>query len=133
MVRRTFSSLIPGIAALLFVPLPTLADTAKVGVVIQVSDDNSRTWSQALNVVKNIQNVYGNDNVEVEVVVFGHGSAMLKLDSPLANRVDETLATGARVSLCENTMRGQKLTKEDMHPRIGYVNAGVIEIIEKQK
>jgi intracellular sulfur oxidation DsrE/DsrF family protein len=86
-----------------------------------------------LNVVKNIQNVYGNDKVEVEVVVFGHGSVMLKLDSPLANRGDETLATDAKVSMCENTMKGQKLTKEDMHPRIGYVNAGVIEIIEKQK
>jgi intracellular sulfur oxidation DsrE/DsrF family protein len=119
MVRRAFSSLIPGIAALLFFPLPTLADTATVGVVIQVSDDNSRTWSQALNVVKNIQNVYGNDKVEVEVVVFGLGSAMLKLDSPLANRVDEKLAAGAKVFMCENTMRGQKLTKETRIPGSG--------------
>jgi hypothetical protein len=30
-------------------------------------------------------------------------------------------------------MKGQKLTRDDMHPRIAYVPAGVIEIIEKQK
>ena len=58
---------------------------------------------------------------------------MLKFDSPLANRIDDTLASGASVSMCENTMKGQKLSKADMHPKVGYVKAGVIEIIEKNK
>jgi hypothetical protein len=30
-------------------------------------------------------------------------------------------------------MRAQKLVKDDMHPKIGYVKAGVIEIIERNK
>jgi len=102
-------------------------------VLLQVSDDNPKTWGQALNVVKNIQNAYGKDKVDIEVVAFGLGAGMLKMDSPLANRIDETLATGANVAMCENTMKGQKLTRDDMHPRIAYVPAGVIEIIEKQK
>ncbi|MGB7501148.1 MAG: DsrE family protein [Azonexus sp.] len=133
MIRRTFSFLLLGIAALAFVSSPAFAEAAKQGVVIQVSDDNPKTWSQALNVVKNIQDDYGKDKVDIEVVAFGLGAGMLKMDSPLANRIDDTLATGANVSMCENTMKGQKLTKDDMHPRIGYVKAGVIEIIEKQK
>lgn len=133
MIRRTFSSLLLGIAALAFVAPPTLADSGKQGVVIQVSDDSPKTWNQALNVVRNVQAAYGKDKVDVEVVVFGQGSGLLKFDSPLANRVDDTLAAGANVVMCENTMKGQKLTKADMHPKIGYVNAGVIEIIEKQK
>ena len=133
MIRRTFSFLLLGIATLAFVSSPALAEVAKQGVIIQVSDDNPKTWSQALNVVKNIQDDYGKDKVDIEVVAFGLGAGMLKMDSPLANRIDDTLATGANVSMCENTMRGQKLTKDDMHPRIGYVKAGVIEIIEKQK
>ena len=133
MIRKTFSLLLLGIAALAFVSSPALAEVAKQGVVIQVSDDNPKTWSQALNVVKNIQDDYGKDKVDIEVVAFGLGAGMLKMDSPLANRIDDTLATGANVSMCENTMKGQKLTKDDMHPRIGYVKAGVIEIIEKQK
>ena len=133
MIRKAFSIFLLGIAALGFASSSALAQAAKQGVVLQVSDDNPKTWSQALNVVKNIQSVYGKDKVDIEVVVFGLGAGMLKLDSPLANRIDETLATGAQVSMCENTMKGQKLTRDDMYPRIGYVPAGVIEIIEKQK
>jgi len=65
--------------------------------------------------------------------VFGFGSGLLKFDSTLASRVDDALANGTKVLMCENTMQGQKLTKADMHPKIGYVKAGVVEIIEKQK
>jgi len=109
----------------------TAAD--KHGVVIQVSDGDPKTWNQALNVVRNVQEAYGKDKVDVEVVVFGNGTGLLQFDSPLANRIEDTLAAGANVYMCENTMRGRKLTREDMLPKIGYVSAGVIEIIEKQQ
>ena len=133
MMRKVLSVFLLGIAALGFSSSGALAQAARQGVVIQVSDDSQKTWNQALNVVKNIQSAYGKDKVDVEVVAFGLGAGMLKLDSPLANRIDDALASGAMVSMCENTMKGQKLTKDDMHPKIGYVPAGVIEIIEKQK
>lgn len=134
MIRRTFVRLALAASALSFVAPAALADAAnKQGVVIQVSDDNPKTWNQALNVVKNVQSAYGKENVDVELVVFGNGSGLLKFDSPLANRIDDTLAAGAMVSMCENTMKGQKLTQADMHPKIGYVKAGVIEIIEKSR
>jgi uncharacterized protein len=117
-----------------------LAQTGKVappagkeGVVIQVSDDNPKTWNQALNVVRNIQKAYGKDKVDIEVVAFGFGIGILKADSTLANRIDDTVASGAHVYACENTMRGFKISKDDMNPKISYVPAGVIEIIEKQK
>jgi hypothetical protein len=134
MIRRKLLQAALMAGALIVVGAPVVqAQSVKHRVVIQVSDDNPKTWSQALNVVKNIQSAYGKDNVEVEVVVFGYGSGLLKAESPLSNRIDDTLASGAQVYMCENTMRGQKLTKADMHTKIGYVPAGVIEIIEKQK
>lgn len=104
----------------------------KSGVVVQVSDDDPKTWNQALNVVRNVQSAYGKDKVDVELVVFGNGIGLLQLDSPLANRVNDTLASGATVSMCENTMRGRKKEKADMLPNIGYVPGGVVEIIDKQ-
>ncbi|WP_126447452.1 DsrE family protein [Sulfuricystis multivorans] len=110
-----------------------LADSGRLGVAIQVSDDNVATWNQALNVVKNIQASYGKDKVEVELVVFGNGAGLLKFDSQLSNRIDDTLASGAKVLMCQNTMKAQKLTPEDMHAGIGYVKAGVVELIEKQR
>lgn len=133
MIRRRFVQLLLASTILVAaVPVAT-AQSARQGIVIQVSDSDTKTWNQALNVIKNIQAEYGKDKVDIELVVFGNGSGMLKFDSVLANRIDETLASGASVSMCENTMKGQKLTRADMHPKVGYVKAGVIEIIEKSK
>lgn len=133
MMRSIFVQLVLA-ATLLAAGAPAaLADPAKPSVVIQVSDGDTKTWNQALNVIKNVQAEYGKDKVDIELVVFGNGSGLLKFDSPLANRIDDTLASGASVAMCENTMKGQKLTKADMHPKIGYVKAGIIEIIEKSK
>lgn len=109
------------------------AETAKLGVAVQVSDDSVATWNQAINVIKNIQSEYGKDNVDVELVVFGNGIGLLRFDSQLANRIDETMASGAKVLMCQNTMKARKLTEADMHAKIGYVKAGVVEIIDKQK
>ena len=102
-------------------------------VVLQVSDDNPRTWNQALNVIENLQQAYGKQNVDVELVAFGFGLGILKLESVAANRVHDALQSGARIVACEVTMRRQKLTKEDMLPNIGYVPAGVVEIIGKER
>jgi uncharacterized protein len=34
---------------------------------------------------------------------------------------------------CENTMKGQKLARSDMLNSVGYVNAGVVEIMQRQQ
>jgi uncharacterized protein len=105
----------------------------KQGIVIQVSDDNPKTWGQALNVIRNIQAAYGKDKVDVELVAFGLGIGILKADSIMANRIDDTVASGAKVYACENTMRGFKLSKDEMNAKIAYVPAGIVEIVEKQQ
>ena len=133
MIRRTFVQLALAGTMLVAAAPAAIAEPAKQGIVIQVSDSDTKTWNQALNVIKNIQAEYGKDKVDIELVVFGNGSGLLKFDSPLANRIDDTLASGASVSMCQNTMKGQKLAVADMHPKIGYVKAGIIEIVEKSK
>lgn len=100
-------------------------------VVIQVSDDNVKTWNQALNVVKNLQAAY-KGNIDVEVVAFGNGIGMLQMDSAVGNRVNETIEGGTKVVACQNTMKGHKLKPDDMLAKIGYVPAGVVEIVKKQ-
>jgi intracellular sulfur oxidation DsrE/DsrF family protein len=110
---------------------PTTA--AKERVVIQVSTPEQRIWNQALNYVENLQTLYGKDNVEIEIVALGWGIGMLKFDSPLATRVAEAMQRGAKLQACEVTMSRQKLTRQDMLPDIGYVPAGLGEIIKRQK
>ena len=109
------------------------ASAARERVVIQVSTPEQRIWNQALNYVENLQELYGKDNVEIEIVALGWGIGMLKFDSPLATRVADSMKRGAKLQACEVTMSRQKLTKQDMLPDIGYVAAGLGQIIKRQK
>jgi len=102
-------------------------------VVIQVSDGDQAKWNLALNNARNIQADLGAANVDIEIVAYGPGIGMLKLDSPVANRVDEANVAGVKVLACENTMKGQKLVRSDMLGSVGYVNAGVVEIMQRQQ
>ncbi len=131
--NKTIRLILVGMLAVMgFSQIADAAQEAGEKIVIQVSDGDSKTWNQALNVVKNLQQAYGK-NAKVEVVVFGNGIGMLKMDSEVGNRVSETLESGTAVYACQNTMRGRKLTKDDMLPAIGYVPAGIVEIITKQR
>ena len=102
-------------------------------LVIQVSDADPGKWNLALNNARNIQTDLGAANVDIEIVAYGPGIGMLKIDSPVASRIDNARGAGVKVIACENTMRGQKLAKSDMLNGIGYVQAGVVEIMQKQQ
>ena len=75
----------------------------------------------------------GADKVAVEIVAYGPGIGMLKMDSVVGARIAEAMAAGTAVVACENTMRAQKLTRDDMLSKIGYVPAGVVELMQRQK
>lgn len=145
-VRSPLRSAIALFAALatclaLAFPATGYAATAKSGksahkkekVVFQVSEADQKTWNLALNNMKNVQQSLGQKNVDVELVVYGPGIGMLKIDSPVGNRVNDAVSAGVKVVACENTMHAQKLTKEDMLASIGYVPGGVVELMKRQK
>jgi intracellular sulfur oxidation DsrE/DsrF family protein len=103
-------------------------------LVIQVSDNDAQKWNLALNNARNVQDDLGGpDATELEIVVYGPGIGMLKSDSPVAKRVADALSAGVKVVACENTMKAQKLSTPDMLPNIGYVSAGVVELMKKQQ
>jgi uncharacterized protein len=82
--------------------------------------------------VRNVQNDLGDDKVVAEIVVYGPGIGMLKSGSPVAQRVADALGKNVKVVACENTMKAMKLSYDDMLPKIGYVPAGVVELIQRQ-
>jgi intracellular sulfur oxidation DsrE/DsrF family protein len=102
-------------------------------VVIQVSDADAVKWNLALNNARNLQTDLGAANVQIEIVAYGPGIGMLKIESPVANRIAEARDAGVRILACENTMNGQKLVRDDMLPGIAYVPAGVVEIMQRQQ
>jgi intracellular sulfur oxidation DsrE/DsrF family protein len=138
MQRRT---LLPAIALMAFAPLFVAAQQASTGtpgknrqkLVIQMSDGDQGKWNLALNNAKNVQDDLGAANVDIEIVAYGPGIGMLKMDSPASSRVGEAIKAGIKVVACENTMRAQQLAKDDMHPAISYATAGVTEIMRLQQ
>jgi intracellular sulfur oxidation DsrE/DsrF family protein len=119
-----------------FSSLDTLAaeaPAAKEKLVMQVSDADTGKWNLALNNAKNVQQAYGADKVDIEIVTFGPGIAMLRSNSVSAKQIEEAKQTGINIVACQNTMKGMKLTQDDMLPNTSYVPSGVVEIMKKEK
>src|SRR5450759_120318 len=109
------------------------APAAKERVVIQVSDADTGKWNLALNNTKNIQQAYGAGKVDIEIVTYGPGIGMLKMDSVIASRIEESKQAGVAIVACQNTMKNMKLTNDDMPTNTSYVPSGVVEIIKKER
>lgn len=108
--------------------------SARERVVVQVSSSDRALWNQAMNYIENLRELYGADKVEIEIVALGLGLGLLKMDSTQGPRVAEALKLNdVRINACQVTMRRQKVTEADMLPNIGYVAAGLGQIIKRQR
>lgn len=135
MIRKHFlQAAVLSMGALLLGGCATAPSAAAMNkVVFQVSDNDPAKWNLALNNAKNIQKDLGAGNVEVEIVAYGPGIGMLKAESVTSTRVNEATQAGVKVVACQNTMAAQKLSTADMNSSIGYVPAGVVEIMKRQQ
>jgi len=121
-----------GLSALTSVANAATPDRARI--VLQVSDDDPKKWNLALNNARNAQqDLGGPKNVDIEIVAYGPGINMLKMDAVTANRVSDAIKTGISIVACENTMGAQKIDKAEMNPSISYVPAGVIQLMRRQQ
>ena len=135
MVRRRLLSMAAVAALAIVAPVAAQAQSGAVRnkAVFQVSDADPQKWNLTLNNARNVQDDLGSDAVQLEIVVYGPGIGMLKGDSAVGKRVAEALKSNVKVVACENTMKAQKLGYADMLPDIGYVPAGVVELMQRQK
>ena len=115
---------------------PFAANAAKDGrhhVAIQVSDNDPGKWNLALNVAENLQEAYGKDKVDVEIVAYGPGLNMLKSESKVAARMNKAQDSSVTLVACANTMRKMKLTKADLQPgSVIAPDGGVVYIFKRQ-
>lgn len=100
-------------------------------IVVQVSEGGEDYWRMALTNVITLRKELGPD-AAVEVITFGPGIGLLKLESALADRVGEAAHAGVQFYVCENTLRAQKLARADMLPDLRYVPAGAVTVVERQ-
>ncbi|MCM2328441.1 MAG: DsrE family protein [Lysobacter sp.] len=125
-------------AAIFLAPSTTLAQSAASAagrhhVVIQVSDNDPAKWNLALNNARNVQADLGMDNVDVEVVAYGPGLAMLKTESAVAQRIQSASSQGVGVIACENTMKNTKVDRAQILGGVKFVDAGVVHIMKRQR
>ena len=118
--------------------LPALAQqkkkpAGKQRVIFQVSDNNPAKWQLALNNAKNVQVDLGKDKVQIEIVAYGPGLAMLKADSKVAGGLAAALDDNVGLIACENTMQNNKVTRDEMYGGIAFVQAGVTHIMKRQQ
>ena len=121
------------LALLVLFALPAYGQEAKYRVVLQVSDNDPAKWNLALNNASNIQQDLGKQNVDVEIVAYGPGLAMMKLESPVAGRLAAALDNNVTLLACENTMQNAKVGKAEIYGGVRFVQAGVTHIMKRQR
>jgi uncharacterized protein len=131
--RRTFLFLAGAAAA----GLPGLAlaqsATPKNRALFTVTENDPARWDLILKNMHAISEGVGGEGIEIELVAYGPGVSMLKGDSSVKQRIAEALKAGVKINACQNTMQAQKLVPADMLPEIGYVPAGVVEVMRRQQ
>lgn len=120
-------------AAAVLTPFAAQAQGAKHHLILQVSDNDPGKWNLALNNAENVQEAFGKDNVEVEIVAYGPGLNMLKADSKVAPRLNAALDQNVGLIACGNTMKKMKVGKADLAGGIQVVDGGLVHIMKRQK
>lgn len=112
------------------------AEGAPHKVVIQVSTDDPRTQTIALNNAVNLQKALGQDNVQIEIVAYGPGLGMLTSNSKEGQRITSLAMQDIQFSACGNTMKGiEKKTGKmpALLEGVTVVEAGVLRLMELQE
>ncbi|MBI3353571.1 MAG: DsrE family protein [Nitrospirae bacterium] len=103
-------------------------------VVFMVNTSEEKTQQIAINNIKNLIALYGKENVEIELVTYGPGMAMImKQNEKTAPQLKELNSANVKFAACGNTMTQMKIKKEEIVDFAFVVKAGVAEVIEKQE
>jgi intracellular sulfur oxidation DsrE/DsrF family protein len=102
------------------------------GVVFQLNEKSPEKQQMVLRNIRHTVN--GLPNLMVELVVHGPGLDLVVTGhSTLAEEVRTLQAAGVRIAVCENTMRAQGITPQDLLPNMTVVPSGIVAIIQRQQ
>lgn len=127
------------LAALTFLPITAMTaepdQTHKV--VFEVTADGVEKWQGALRNVENTRESLGENAVKLVVVTHGKGLGMLLAANAAENpgmkeKLEKLHADGVVFAACENTMRREKVGKQDLVEQATTVDSGVAEVVRKQ-
>ena len=102
-------------------------------IVFQFTNATDTLQQKAIvNQLKNMTTHW--PNAKYEVVIHSMGLAFVMSEkSKQIGAIKVLKAKGVRFLVCENTMKSQKVTKDQLIPEVEYVPVGIAEIVEKQE
>jgi len=125
-----------------FLAQPLVADDdekpfAEAHVVLQLSDGDAERQARVLSVANNLIKHYGGpDFIDIEIVAFGPGIALLYADNNNLERISSLAANGVRFVGCMNTVETiERKTGErpKLNPLTVPVQTGVAHLIDRDK
>jgi len=113
-------------------PQPTFENPRKL--VINIHDNDLETVNHNIGTIYNILKEYPSESLKVAVVLYGKGMRVIKKDYDEAtlNRIKSLMEYDVEFIGCKNTMESMNWTQKDFIDGIEYVQAGIVEVIERQ-
>ncbi|MFK2822651.1 DsrE family protein [Arcobacter sp. YIC-80] len=113
-------------------PQPTFDNPRKVA--IQLYDSELKKVNHNLSTIYNILKEYPAESLKVVVIAYGNGIRALKkdYDKKTLTRINSLMEYDVEFIVCKNTMETMKWTKDDFIEDVDYVQAGIVELIERQ-
>lgn len=113
-------------------PKPTFDNPRKI--VIQLYDSELKKVNHNLSTIYNILKEYPSESLKVVVIAYGNGVRALKkdYDKDALTRIESLMEYDVEFIVCKNTMETMKWTEDDFIDDVSYVQAGIVELIEKQ-
>jgi intracellular sulfur oxidation DsrE/DsrF family protein len=132
------TQLLRGVLAILLLGLAAISLPAEKsghhGVVIEVNIEGAEAWNGVLNNIEDLQKTFGAPEIEIESVSHGKGlGLLLKTNAAMRERLEQAAAGGVVFAACQNTMRRQHVTKEDLFPFVITVDSGVAEVVRSKR
>lgn len=101
-------------------------------VVFQLSTPDTAAHRALARQLNNLLD--GLPKAQVEVVVHNKGISMLHAQkTTLATELKSLQARGVQFVACEQTLKQQKIEKNEILPLAGFVPRGLVEVIQKQE
>lgn len=113
-------------------PKPSFESPRKVVMAIKNSD--LKLVNATLGTIYNILKEYPSESLNVAVVIYGNGMRAIKkdYDKDTLKRITSLMEYDVEFYGCKNTMESMHWKESDFIDNINFVQAGVVEIIEKQ-
>ena len=116
-------------------PKPSMENPRKF--IFPLSTANEKEIYHIIGTTNNVIKAYGSNNYEVVIVCYSDGIKALQKDAiftdkNITKRMKALMLSDVELIACNNTLKSRKIKESELIEDVDFVEAGVVEIIERQ-